>query len=187
MERTLEIQKVDGNKNGRKNCMVTVDLEFKNGNFSASADLWNFIQSDILMGGQCFDSLLQAYPELKENDLFMESYDLWKKYHLNDMHAGTPAQEAAIKEWEAAGHNYDYKKACAYLESIGLYEVPIETAHFSNPNSKHENDKTYKYGHGWLKEEIPAADVERIEYLIENGLVKEKENEALDKSFEMEM
>lgn len=185
MEREIEIQKVDGYNNGIKNCMVSVDLEFKDGNFSACADLWNANHSDILMGGQCFDDLINEYPELKKNDLFMEVYDLWKNYHLNDMHAGTPEQEAAIEKWKADGNKYDYKEACKYLETVGLYEVPIETAHFNNPGAKKPDEKTYRYGHGWLKEEIPEADIARIESLIEKGLVKENASRDFEPDMEM--
>ena len=104
MKRTIDIQKVDGYGKGRKNCMVNVELELDNGNFSASANLWRSDDSDILMGGQCFDDLLNDYPELKDNDVFMEVYDLWKKYHLNNMHTGTTEQEKAVEEWKAQGN-----------------------------------------------------------------------------------
>lgn len=183
MNRTIDIQKVDGYGKGRKNCMVSVELELElklnNGNFSASADLWNSNRSDILMGGQCFDDLLNDYPELKDNDVFMETYDLWSKYHLNDMHAGTPEQEEAIeewiKEWKAQGNEYNYKSACEYLKSIGLYEVPVSTIDLeTNPQFKDaEEGAMYEYGHSWLKEKIPEHDVERIESLIKKGVVKD--------------
>lgn len=84
MKREINIQKVDGYGNGRKSCMVSVELELNNGNFTASADLWRQDYSDILMGGQCFDELLNDYPEIKDNDVFMEVYDLWNSYHLNE-------------------------------------------------------------------------------------------------------
>lgn len=176
MKRTIDIQKVDGYGNGRKNCMVDVELELDNGNFSAVADLWNLNRSDILMGGQCFNDLLNDYPELKNNNVFMEVYDLWKKYHLNNMHAGTPEQEKALEEWKAQGNIYDYEKACDYLKSIGLYEVPISTIDKDvNPQFIDCEKETYKYSSGWLKERIPEEDVQRIECLIKNNLVMEKD------------
>ena len=179
MNRTIDIQKVDGYGKDEKNCMVSVELKLDSGNFSASADLWNSNRSDILMGGRCFDNLLNNYPELKDNDVFMETYDLWSKYHLNGMHAGTPEQEKAIEEWmkerKAQGNEYDYKSACEYLKSIGLYEVPVATIDLeANPQFKDaEEGAMYEYGHSWLKEKIPEQDVERIESLIKKGVVKD--------------
>lgn len=177
MKRTIDIQKVDGYGNGYKNCMVDVELELGNGNFSASANLWRSDYSDILlMGGQCFDNLLNDYPELKDNDVFMEVYDLWKKYHLNYMHACTPEQEKAIASWKAQGHKYDYKEACDYLKSINLYEVPVSTIDLeANPKYADSKEKTYKYGHDWLKETIPERDIARIESLIRYEKVFEQE------------
>lgn len=186
MKRKINIQKVDGNGNGRKSCMVSVELELNNGNFSAVADLWKSDHSDILMGGQCFDDLLNDYPELKDNDVFMETYDLWSKYHLNDLHAGTPEQEKAIEEWKSQGNIYDYGKACDYLKSIGLYEVLVSTIDKDvNPQFIDCEKETYKYGHDWLKESIPDKDLERIKSLIETGLVKEDLHKQEDLELEM--
>lgn len=115
----------------------------------------------------------------------MEVYDLWKKYHLNNMHTGTPEQEKAVEEWKAQENCrsllsfsdiYDYEKDCDYLKSIGLYEVPISTIDKDvNPQFIDCEKGTYKYGYGWLKERIPEEDVQRIECLIKNNLVMEKD------------
>lgn len=106
----------------------------------------------------------------------METHDLWSKYHLNNLHAGTPEQEKAIEEWKSQGNIYDYGKACDYLKSIGLYEVPASTIDKdANPQFIDCEKETYKYGHGWLKERIPEEDVQRIECLIKNNLVMEKD------------
>lgn len=138
------------------------------------------------MGGQCFDELLNDYPELKDNDVFMETYDLWNKYHLNNMHAGTPAQEAAIKKWEGAGHNYEYAVVCEYLKSINLYEVPVATIDINaNPQYKDKQKETYRYGQSWLKEMIPQRDIERIENLITFGYIKEPSIEPPEIDMEM--
>lgn len=171
MERAIFIQKVDGYLNGKKNCSVTVDLEWENGTFSACANLWNAYRSDTLMCGQCFNDLLKDYPELGENEIFVEVHDLWSKYHLNDMRAGTPEQQAAIKEWREQGHKYDYNKACAYLKKIGLYEVPVSTIDIKNNPYFADKDPNsmYRYGNAWLKEEVPKKDVLRIESLVSKG------------------
>lgn len=176
MERKIDIQKVDGYGNGKENCMVDVELTLDNDIFSACANVWNPRHSDIIYGGQCFDDLLIDFPELNQNEIFMEVYDLWKNYHLNDMHAGTPEQEKAIEEWwKTQGHKYDYKEICEYLKSINLYEVSVSTIDLkANPKYVGSKEKTYKYGHDWLKEEIPEIDLERIKYLIEYEEVLER-------------
>ena len=178
MERTINIQKVDGNGNGRKNCMVDVHLRFENGNFGASASVWNARHTDIIQGGHCFDDLIENYPELTKNEVFMEILDLWDHWHLNDMHAGTPEQEQAIAEWKAQGNQYDYGKACDYLKSINLYEVPVSSIDKTvNPLFENYKEDTYKYGHEWLKEPISERDAQRIESLINYGQVLEMNNE----------
>lgn len=137
----------------RKINPVTIEIELKETDkgycFTASGTVWNQTKTDCYCAGQCLDSIAKHLrtPE------FMEIYRLWKLYHLNDTHAGTREQEAAIDAWVAEGNRYDYNKVCDYLKSIGLYEV------------EHEG-KPYKYGHAWLYWEIPAEDLEKIKALF---------------------
>lgn len=107
--------------------------------------------------GQCFDEMAET--SLKENDLFRCLYKLWKLYHLNDMHAGTPEQEEALKQ--ARKENIipsgDYTKDCEFLKSKNLYEVTLP------------DGTPYKYGHSWLYEPIPEDDLQIIKMLIKTG------------------
>ena len=141
----------------RKINLVTVEIELKENEknqvvFTASANVWNNLKTDIIMGGQCLDDL---QPYFKNNQLFNKIVTLWNQYHLNDMHAGTPEQEKSIKEhFEKIDQRYDYTIACDYLKSIGLYEVLIDGT-------------PYKYGHAWLYESIPLNDLERIRSLFQ--------------------
>ncbi len=65
--------------------------------------------------------------------------DMWDRWHLNDMRAGTPKQEEAIRELRRTQHKgYRYDEACDYLREIGLLV-----------------DDGYKYGTSWLTEEVP--------------------------------
>lgn len=188
--REFYIEKVDGYGIGKNNCWVSAEIGFEDGCFSATASLWNHIASDVMTCGQCFGSLLNEFPQLGDNKIFMEIYKLWADYHLNDMHAGTPAQEKAIKEWEAAGNKYDYREVCEYLKSINLYEVPISTIDIKYNPDFEGKEGTYKYGHGWIMEGIPAADIDRINSLLKDGQVKEKElneKQDVDSDYEMEM
>ena len=119
--------------------------------FSACASVWNARHTDILMGGQCLDTILEHCKAMRANSLYKEIVGLWERNHLNDMHAGTEAQEKAIHEWrDKNGGRYDYNEACDYLRSIGLYE-----------------DNGYKYGTGWLYREISDEDMKRIKEIME--------------------
>lgn len=102
------------------------------------------------------------------NALFQEIKDLWHKYHLNGAHAGTVAQEDALKVARSKGllgpRGYDYDKSVEYLKKVGLYEVNL------TPTEKKYNPKyakqPYKYGHGWLYRPIPANDLARINRIM---------------------
>lgn len=177
--RKISFGKVDGYHIGKKNCEVTAELKYENGNFSASANLWYATHANILMGGQCFDSLASEFPELLENEVFAEVVSLWKEYHLNYMHAGTKAQEYALKDavkngiLPGYGANY-YKESCDYLDSLGLL---YDRDHLVEKTDKAGTTEKvpYKYGSGWIKEEIPEEDAKRIEHLINYGTVLGKE------------
>lgn len=199
MERTIKIGKInfyDNEKRTNHDVEIILRLSLSNDNcFSAVANVWNFPHSDILMGGQCFDTILNDFPEVKKNPIFMEVYDLWKNYHLNDLRAGTKAQEDLLKEAVKNGelNTYganNYKETCAYLESKDmLYDKNYLV-------SKKQKDGSiikapYQYGTGLLKEEIPEEDLLRIKSLITNGIIYEKAadiiNKDEDKDIEMEI
>ena len=153
VKKVLSFGKVGYLHHWRRDCPVTVGIclrETDNGpEFSASGEIWNHAMTDIYCGGQCLD----AISEYVDDPLFKRVYRLWKLYHLNGMNAGTPEQDAAVKKWIEEGNRYEYHTVCDYLKSIGLYEVE-------------HNGKPYKYGHGWLYREIPAADLAEIEHLL---------------------
>ena len=129
---------------------------------SICGDIWNARKTDIVCGGQCLDTIAQYKNQLEDKDTFDMIYDLWRKYHLNSMHAGTPGQEAVIKAWEAEGNIYDYKAACDVLKQKGLYEVNYTGLTIG----KRYNNEPYKYGHGWVIQELPGDVVLRVEHLL---------------------
>lgn len=177
----IDLGKVDGYNNGRKSCAaeVRVDyrLEVKTGNnetrlyweFSAMGDIWKNLHTDIICGGQCLDHM-SGYASIRNNATFREVYALWKRWHLNGMKAGSPAQEEALKEYRAnlqrVGGRYDYTAACEFLQSKGLLE----------DKGYMYNGKPYKYGTAWLVEELPEDVKERIRSLV--GITKEEEERA---------
>lgn len=129
---------------------------------SICGSVWNARHSDIVCGGQCLDTINHYKNQLSDPDTFAVLYDLWKRYHLNGMHAGTPEQEAAIEEWKAAGNRYDYTAACEMLKERGLYEVNYTGL---SVGRRYDNDP-YKYGHGWLVQELPGDVLLKVEHLL---------------------
>lgn len=76
-------------------------------------------------------------------------FEVWKRWHLNDMKAGTPEQEAELKTHTFPDYpvsHYDW--ASQVLKDAGL-----------NPHNG------YMYGSSWLKEEVPAEVIKFLESL----------------------
>ena len=180
-KKTFNFGKIDYMDRGHKNCAVDVIAELRecggepvldrNGDptgehcnkyieFAASGRIWNPRYTDIYSCGQNLDEIAKHI----KNPIFREIYDFWKKYHLNGMNAGTPEQEAAVKEWQAAGNRYDYTAACEMLKACGLYEVPL-TANLIG--TRKADGKPYKYGSGRVIAEIPENDIAKIKSLLE--------------------
>lgn len=160
--------KIDYYSTGRKINAVEVDFglrEYSNGSvsFTASCKVWNHIHTDIIAEGQMLDANELLEIEAKSK-LFKTIKELWQKYHLNNLHAGTPEQEEALRaayqkcresgNFDVLSYSYDFTQACEYLKSIGLYEVEYE-------------GKPYRYGSGWINYPIPKDDLDKI-YLILN-------------------
>jgi hypothetical protein len=75
--------------------------------------------------------------------------DAWDRWHLNDMKAGTPAQEAELRKHEFPGYpvsHYDWSREV--LTKAGL-----------------QPDNGYSYGSKWLREEVPKFVVDFLESL----------------------
>lgn len=69
---------------------------------------------------------------------------IWKRWHLNDLRAGTPRQEAFVRKWEV-NNTYDYKRVCEALTKANLLV-----------------DHGYKYGTSWLKEDVPMGVIKYL-------------------------
>jgi len=127
---------------------------------SAHGAIWNTTKTDWLSGGQNLDTIAKY----TKNPDFLKVYKWWKLYHLNGLRPGTPEQQKAVNEWKAAGNRYDYTEVCAYLKTIGLYEV-LFTGKTVGREYKNE---LYKYGHAHVIEEIPENDLNEIRAFIES-------------------
>lgn len=136
--------------------VIDIELKetYKGWCFSASG-LYNYQFNpswkdwDYEGGGQCLDEIAKDYPKNKEVQLITK---LWKKYHLNDMNAGSPKQTEYLK---SLGEYKSYEWACEELKKVGL----LYDKEFSP-------DEPYQYGSAWLYREIPKDDLELIKQII---------------------
>lgn len=120
---------------------------------SICGDVWNTKHTDIVMGGQCLDEM-SKYIKTPE---FKKIYTWWKKYHLNGMHAGTPEQEAFLKD-HFNGQRVDYSEQCEALKAANLYEV-----YFTGKTIGREyKNELYKFGHAWIINDIPENELNEI-------------------------
>ena len=148
--------KIDFYGIGRRINAVEVEVrlkEYSDGSyrFTASVNVWNHIHTDIVAGGQMLDAVELSQIEAKSS-LFATIKEMWSKYHLNDMHAGTPEQEEALKKANLLSADV-FEEACEFLKKEGLYEVEYE-------------GKPYRYGSGWLHFPIPKKDLEKIQLIL---------------------
>lgn len=152
MRKTIPLGKVDYNQTGKKNCPAELEISWDGVRFSASAGIWRPSRRDYYACGQCVEEVAGYFPE---NPLAQRILAIWRDWHLNDMRAGSPAQQAWLKANPVA-YTYPeshYDKACKALAEVGL-----------NPDPGHlHNGKPYAYGSAWLTEEIPAEIVSEIE------------------------
>lgn len=126
------------------NAKYTVCFNEDNQTFSACAIYYNG-------GGQCLDRLMKIY---KEQNVFVPSNiklltELWEKYHLNDLHAGTPEQENYLHSIGITDFANNYKKCCEELKKVNLYEC------------EWKGEKSY-FGGSWFHWDIPDEDIKKI-------------------------
>ena len=83
-----------------------------------------------------------------------ELFDIWDRWHLNDMQAGTPEQMAYLNTLEFPGYPVShYVWAQDELTKAGLEPCP-KTGH--------------RYGSAWFSESVPQGVLERLQAIMEN-------------------
>jgi len=98
------------------NCFIEWKLD--KGKFSASGFCMNRAGTDHEQGGQMLDELLEYFPEHEQ--MFM-IHRVWKKYHLNDMKAGSPKQEELIDN--LIGPAYEKRKGEVREHNSTIYDA----------------------------------------------------------------
>ena len=83
--------------------------------------------------------------------------EIWNQHHLNDLTAGSPAQEACLAKRPDLK---TYEERCEYLTSQNLNPDPD----FSHPD---KNGERYRYGSEWLHTDLPDSVMDWFESLTE--------------------
>ena len=103
-------------------------------------------------GDQGIERIVERYrdrvPKDRLND-FDRLIEMWRKYHLNGMTAGTEKQMEIVDTLNLRCVT-DYKETCKILEQKGLLV-----------------DRGYKYGTKWLLRPIPKEDLDFIHKICE--------------------
>tara|TARA_Y100000034_G_C6910321_1_gene424399 strand:- start:18683 stop:19123 length:441 start_codon:yes stop_codon:yes gene_type:complete len=123
-----------------------IDWELDDGRFSAMGYLKE--NGREYSAGQNLDEIKDLFPE---DEMVSRIYKVWKKWHLNDMHAGSPDQEAYLAKLDYEGSDH-YSWAKETLEEAGLNP---------DPNYMH-NGEPYSYGSAWLKVDLPAEVIDEV-------------------------
>lgn len=134
---TLDFGKVDAEMRGEKRNRVTVEIELRGTlkgareltsygrlpedlELSICGNIWNSRGSDIISGGQNYDSLLEDAP----SPLMHEIVGVWKRWHLNGMNAGCEHQ----REWPAGADLviYEYSRTSEGTSERNRDESPSD-------------------------------------------------------------
>ena len=158
MNQTLQFGKVDYLNNGRKNCLIEVEIDFDGEKFSASGTIWNHLKTDCYTCGQNLDEIKKMIPN---NKLFNKIYKIWKQYHLNDCTAGSPKQEEYLKSIIRPDNADSYTWECEQLKKVNLL----------NDKSFIYEGKPYQYGSSWLTTPIPEKVKKEIKSIQEVTLM----------------
>lgn len=141
---------------GGRAASVYCHITYKNGRLSISGVV------GPLPGGNCLGSCGQINTDWAPIVNYAKSWtpsmverflDIWDRWHLNDMRAGTPEQMDYVRNYRKHHAMANYDEICNALKNAGLYEVV------------RADGTLYKYGHAWILEPIPADVVQFLEGL----------------------
>lgn len=152
MQGSYTLGKVDYNNSGRRNCRAELTWTLDNGRFTMQGAIWNPRETDCYSCGQNVEEVCAYFPNDKRAQRMLA---IWREWHLNDMKAGSPAQEAFLKANPVKRTYQDthYDTAITSLRAAGLQ--PDETYLYDG--------KPYSYGSAWLHVNLPADIVAEIQ------------------------
>lgn len=123
----------------RKVNRVTIEVRLSADRLSICGNIWNASGSDIVSGSQNLEEIGQLFPR---DSRVQRVVATWRRWHLNDLKAGTPEQEAYLRDHPQLS---SYDERLAALTGAGL-----------NPHNG------YEYGSQWLTESLPADVIEQV-------------------------
>jgi hypothetical protein len=140
---------------GGRGYSIFCKIEFKEGQLSISG------VEGPTQGGNCLGGCGQIEMHLKDHldtitpapgwtrPMLRQFFDIWDRWHLNDMKAGSAIQENYLREHPLDPESYKYPKS--------HYEVASEVLAQAGLNPDPDG---YKYGHAWKREEVPQAVID---------------------------
>lgn len=145
-----------GHAHGPRNCDAYLTLEIRDRDGSPEVSIcghvWNGSKTDHIIGGQCVDTIADAFgnpPKLAR------VVALWRRWHLNGMRAGSAVQEEWLRANPLDPTTYAYPKSHYEVASAALAAAGL------NP------DPTgYKYGSAWVREDVPAEVLTELRQLF---------------------
>lgn len=139
---------------------VYVNIKYKDGRLSITGVEGPYKSGNCRGGcGQIYENI-SIYPNKYAKGwnakIVRKFVEIWKRWHLNDLQAGTPQQERFVRRYRARfpNYRYDYGDMCEKLKRANLYEVE-------------HNGEPYKYGCKWLTESVPDAILQWLQGLPE--------------------
>lgn len=142
----------------KQRCKVTAEINDRNGDPSFSMS-WEVAGSM----GQCDETMKPR------TDAQRKLLELWNRWHLNTLHAGTPEQEEALKKVKLDW----YDAQCEHLKSIWLLVV------------KHPKTwEDYTYWTARLTEDLPVDLWQEVEDAMDTITEEEKTDEKVTEDTE---
>ncbi len=131
---------------GGRGASVYCNITYKNGRLSISGVVGPLPSGNCL--GSCGQIIMNWVPIVKyakgwNPSMVNRFLDVWRRWHLNDKHDGTPEQMVFVRKYRKNHARATYDELCGVLKTAGLYEIV-------------KSDGTlYKYGHDLLFEAVP--------------------------------
>ncbi len=169
MKRTVMVGTVEEwQSNGKWPAKVFVEVEYTDGSLSitqATGPTANGNAISCGQGGPTADREDWVWADGWSRELYAELLDTWKRWHLNYLRAGSPAQEAWLRDnpFEVKYPESHYTVACTRLAEVGLEPDPSYLHEYQKRNEKGEivtEMRPYKYGSALLRDEVPPEVVD---------------------------
>lgn len=141
--------KVDYHGRGRKVNKVELTWSVEEGRFAMSGGVWNGNGSDYTACGQMVDDIAQMFPH---DAKVQRMAAIWRRWHLNDMKAGSAVQEEYLRTHPIPPAAYAYQSSHYAVASQVLADAGL------NPDPD-----GYVYGTAWKCEALPADVLAEIE------------------------